>query len=147
MHTYPEFLSESIALRLGSIYIAPVYTATLIISIIFLVLFGLFFKKSAQGIYMRSVADNQKAALSLGVHVRRVFALSWAIAALVAEHERYSSRNHQRCQCSRFELDRLKSISRGNFRRAGQYRRRDSRRYYNRPSGNIYRRLLIAFID
>ena len=33
---------------------------------------------------MRSVADNQPAALSLGVHVRRVFALSWAIAALVA---------------------------------------------------------------
>jgi branched-chain amino acid transport system permease protein len=33
---------------------------------------------------MRSVADNQKAALSLGVHVQRVFALSWAIAALVA---------------------------------------------------------------
>jgi branched-chain amino acid transport system permease protein len=32
---------------------------------------------------MRSVADNQSAALSLGVHVRRVFALSWAIAALV----------------------------------------------------------------
>ena len=33
---------------------------------------------------MRSVADNQRAALSLGVHVKRVFALSWAIAALVA---------------------------------------------------------------
>ncbi|GAH48246.1 unnamed protein product, partial [marine sediment metagenome] len=32
---------------------------------------------------MRSVADNQPAAMSLGVHVRRVFALSWAIAALV----------------------------------------------------------------
>jgi branched-chain amino acid transport system permease protein len=47
-------------------------------------LFGLFFKYSSQGIYMRSVADNQPAALSLGVHVRRVFALSWAIAALVA---------------------------------------------------------------
>ena len=33
---------------------------------------------------MRSVADNQTAAMSLGVHVRRVFALSWGIAALVA---------------------------------------------------------------
>ena len=32
---------------------------------------------------MRSVADNQPAAMALGVHVRRVFALSWAIAALV----------------------------------------------------------------
>ena len=32
---------------------------------------------------MRSVADNQPAAMALGVHVRRVFAMSWAIAALV----------------------------------------------------------------
>jgi branched-chain amino acid transport system permease protein len=61
-----------------------VYVATFIIGLLFLVIFGLFFKYSNQGIYMRSVADNQSAALSLGVHVRRVFALSWAIAALVA---------------------------------------------------------------
>jgi len=60
-----------------------VYVAAFIIGILFLILFGLFFKYSSQGIYMRSVADNQPAALSLGVHVRRVFALSWAIAALV----------------------------------------------------------------
>jgi len=32
---------------------------------------------------MRSVADNQTAALSLGVHVKMVFALSWAIASVV----------------------------------------------------------------
>lgn len=84
LQTYPDFLPTSLELQLGHIYIAPVYSSTLIISVIFLVLFGLFFKKSSQGIFMRSVADNQKAALSLGVHVRRVFALSWAIAAMVA---------------------------------------------------------------
>jgi branched-chain amino acid transport system permease protein len=58
--------------------------AAVIIGSLFLLMFGLFFKFSSQGIYMRSVADNQTAALSLGVHVRRVFALSWAIAAMVA---------------------------------------------------------------
>lgn len=84
LHTYPEFLPPSLELHLGSIYIAPAYSATLVVSVLFLTLFGLFFKKSSQGIFMRSVADNQKAALSLGVHVRRVFALSWAIAAMVA---------------------------------------------------------------
>jgi branched-chain amino acid transport system permease protein len=66
------------------IRIPPVYGAALLIGTLFLILFGLFFKFSSQGIYMRSVADNQRAALSLGVNVKRVFALSWAIAALVA---------------------------------------------------------------
>lgn len=83
LHSYPDFLPEGLALRLGSIYIPSVYVASFIIGILFLGIFGYFFKYSAQGIYMRSVADNQPAALSLGVHVRRVFALSWAIAALV----------------------------------------------------------------
>jgi len=83
IHDYPEFLPEGISLQLGTIQVPSVYIAALIIGIVFLILFGFFFKYSSQGIYMRSVADNQPAALSLGVHVRRVFALSWAIAALV----------------------------------------------------------------
>jgi len=83
LFAYPVFLPADLSIRLGNINIPPVYVATFVISIIFLLLFGLFFKYSSQGIYMRSVADNQPAALSLGVHVRRVFALSWAIAALV----------------------------------------------------------------
>ena len=84
LHTYPDFLPEALGISWNIISIPPVYTAALIVGVIFLILFGLFFKYSSQGIFMRSVADNQKAALSLGVHVQRVFALSWAIAALVA---------------------------------------------------------------
>jgi len=61
---------------MGAVNIPPVYVASFIIGIIFLSIFGFFFKYSSQGIYMRSVADNQPAALSLGVHVRRVFAMS-----------------------------------------------------------------------
>ena len=83
IHDYPKFLPEALSLQWGAIQIPAVYVAAFIIGILFLILFGLFFKYSSQGIYMRSVADNQPAALSLGVHVRRVFALSWAIAALV----------------------------------------------------------------
>jgi branched-chain amino acid transport system permease protein len=83
IHSYPRFLPEGLSLQLGPVSVPSVYVATFIIGILFLVIFGLFFKYSSQGIYMRSVAGNQPAALSLGVHVRRVFALSWAIAALV----------------------------------------------------------------
>lgn len=84
LQNYPDFLPEFLGVQWDVINIPPVYTAALIIGIIFLILFGLFFKYSSHGIFMRSVADNQRAALSLGVHVQKVFALSWAIAALVA---------------------------------------------------------------
>jgi branched-chain amino acid transport system permease protein len=84
LRTYPDFLPQWLGLSVGYITVPPVYVMALIIGMVFLALFGLFFKYSSQGIYMRSVADNQKAALSLGVHVRKVFALSWGIAALVA---------------------------------------------------------------
>jgi branched-chain amino acid transport system permease protein len=83
LFNYPDFLPKNLSIHWGAINIPPVYIASFLIGIIFLAIFGFFFKYSSQGIYMRSVADNQPAALSLGVHVRRVFALSWAIAALV----------------------------------------------------------------
>jgi branched-chain amino acid transport system permease protein len=83
LFSYPDFLPVGLTIKWGTINIPPVYVASFIIGIIFLSIFGFFFKYSSQGIYMRSVADNQPAALSLGVHVRRVFAMSWAIAALV----------------------------------------------------------------
>lgn len=84
IHSYSNFLPKGLSMQWGAIQIPSVNVATFIIGILFLIIFGLFFKYSSQGIYMRSVADNQPAALSLGVHVRRVFALSWAIAFIVA---------------------------------------------------------------
>ena len=83
IHSYPEFLPQALTLHWGAIEVPGVNVATFIVGLIFLGLFGFFFKYSSQGIYMRSVADNQPAAMALGVHVRRVFAMSWAIAALV----------------------------------------------------------------
>jgi branched-chain amino acid transport system permease protein len=70
IHNYRSFLPEGLSMQWGTIQIPAVNVATFIIGILFLILFGLFFKYSSQGIYMRSVADNQPAALSLGVHVR-----------------------------------------------------------------------------
>ena len=49
-----------------------------------LVGFGLFFQRSRQGIAMRAVADDQQAALTMGISVRRVFALAWALAGVSA---------------------------------------------------------------
>ena len=83
IHSYVDFLPKALTFHWGGIEIPGVYVATFIVGLIFLGVFGFFFKYSSQGIYMRSVADNQPAAMALGVHVRRVFAISWAIASLV----------------------------------------------------------------
>lgn len=49
-----------------------------------LALLTLFFQKSRIGIAMRAVADDQQAAMAMGISVRRVFALAWALAAVSA---------------------------------------------------------------
>ncbi len=99
LFNYPDFLPKNLSIQWGNINIPPVYMAILCHRYYFLSIFGFFFKYSSQGIYMRSVADNQPAALSLGVHVRRVFALSWAIAALGLCHQRNHSRHYEWHQC------------------------------------------------
>src|SRR5699024_9035596 len=68
----------------SGIIIAPVYLWSFIIVIGLLILFSLFFKFSKMGIAMRAVADDQQAALSMGISVKAVYAMTWAIAAVVA---------------------------------------------------------------
>jgi branched-chain amino acid transport system permease protein len=46
--------------------------------------FALFFTRSRHGIAMRAVADDQQAALTMGISVRRIFAIAWALAFVSA---------------------------------------------------------------
>ena len=56
----------------------------ILIAAVVLVAFTVFFRRSRHGIAMRAVADDQQAALTMGISVRRIFAMSWALAALSA---------------------------------------------------------------
>src|SRR5918998_845361 len=49
-----------------------------------LLAFGLFFTRSRHGVAMRAVADDQQAAMVMGISVRRTFALAWALAGVSA---------------------------------------------------------------
>jgi branched-chain amino acid transport system permease protein len=49
-----------------------------------LIVFTIFFQRSRQGIAMRAVADDQQAALAMGISVRKVFAVAWALAGATA---------------------------------------------------------------
>ena len=53
-------------------------------AILFVALFWAFFKFTRIGVAMQAVADDQQAALSMGISVKTVFAYSWAIAGIVA---------------------------------------------------------------
>ena len=54
------------------------------IAAVALTIFTVFFRKSHYGVAMRAVADDQQAAMVMGISVRRVFAMSWALAAVSA---------------------------------------------------------------
>lgn len=56
----------------------------ILIAAIVLTAFTMFFRRSRHGIAMRAVADDQQAALTMGISVRRIFAMAWALAAVSA---------------------------------------------------------------
>jgi branched-chain amino acid transport system permease protein len=81
--TFPQIFPEE-PVEIGNITISYVYIFSFISVAVFLIIFSVFFKKTKVGIAMRAVASDQQAALSMGIDVKRIFALSWAIAAVVS---------------------------------------------------------------
>jgi len=55
-----------------------------IFAIICTVVFTVIFRYTRTGLAMRATAANQQAALSMGISVKRVFAMSWSFAAITA---------------------------------------------------------------
>lgn len=70
--------------HLGPVPVSPVHLWSFVAVMLLLAAFSLFFKFSLTGMAMRATADNQQVALSLGVSVKRVFALSWCVATVVS---------------------------------------------------------------
>jgi len=80
---FPSIFPET-PLRFGEIIVSQVYVYTFLASMVFLVLFALFFKHSRMGIAMRATANSNQVALSMGISVKKVFAISWCVAAVVS---------------------------------------------------------------
>jgi branched-chain amino acid transport system permease protein len=71
-------------LDLWGVKLSYLYLWSMGISFFLLTFFALFFKYARTGIFMRAVADHQTAAQSMGISVKRIFAMSWCIAAVVS---------------------------------------------------------------
>ncbi len=78
----PVFSIEPI--HIGKIVIGQVYLWSFVAAIILLVIFVCFFKYTRWGLAMQATADDEMAALSLGVSARFVYAAAWAIAFMAA---------------------------------------------------------------
>ncbi|HXO29354.1 MAG TPA: branched-chain amino acid ABC transporter permease [Thermoanaerobaculia bacterium] len=80
---YPEIF-PSAPVMIGPVPVSRAYAWSLGCVVVLLVAFSLFFKRSRFGIAMRATAFSQQVALSMGISVRHMFALAWAIAAVVS---------------------------------------------------------------
>ncbi|WP_122263004.1 branched-chain amino acid ABC transporter permease [Ornithinimicrobium cerasi] len=56
----------------------------IVVAAVVLTAFTIFFRRSRHGIAMRAVADDQQAAMTMGISVRRIFAMAWALAGVSA---------------------------------------------------------------
>lgn len=75
---------KSQPISFGPVAISEVFLYSLVAALVLLALLTGFFKHSVLGIAMRATADDEQAALSMGISVKRVLAATWAVAAMVA---------------------------------------------------------------
>jgi branched-chain amino acid transport system permease protein len=81
--TFPDFIPSGAVEILGA-RVSEDRLWALGLTALALLGFGLFFTRSRHGIAMRAVADDQQAAMVMGISVRRTFALAWALAGVSA---------------------------------------------------------------
>ena len=80
--TPPVFSMEPI--HIGPVIVGQAYLWSFVAAIILLIVFVCFFKYTRWGLAMQATADDEMAALSLGVSARFVYAAAWAIAFMAA---------------------------------------------------------------
>lgn len=80
---FPSFI-PSYPVHIFSATVGADRLAAIGIAVLLLGAFTFFFRRSKEGIAMRAVADDQPAALSMGISVKKIFAWAWSIAAVTA---------------------------------------------------------------
>ncbi|MFZ1629582.1 MAG: branched-chain amino acid ABC transporter permease [Anaerolineae bacterium] len=81
--SFPAFI-PSTTLRILGAAVPGDRLVAIGLAVLLLTALTLFFRRSSDGIAMRAVADDQQAALSMGISVKRIFAIAWSIAAVTA---------------------------------------------------------------
>ncbi len=77
-HVFPEK-----AIDLGGIAMSPIYLWVISITVALVLLLYLFFKFTTVGISLQASAQNPLASLLMGISVKRVYAMTWALSGVV----------------------------------------------------------------
>ncbi len=80
---FPQVFSAQ-QFELFGLQVKTAYGLSLAVSVLIMAGFAYFFKYTRYGLAMRATAFNQQAAQSLGISIRQVFAMAWAISAMVS---------------------------------------------------------------
>jgi branched-chain amino acid transport system permease protein len=80
---FPQVFSTT-TVSLFGLQLQTVYLLSLVVSVAMMVGMAWFFHSSKYGLAMRATAFNQQVAQSLGISVKSVFAMAWAISATVS---------------------------------------------------------------
>lgn len=83
LQPFPRVFDTQIV-TIGPLQIQTVYLMSLVVSVAMMVGMAWFFRASRYGLAMRATASNQQVAQSLGIPVKNVFAMAWAISAVVS---------------------------------------------------------------
>lgn len=81
--SFPKIFDTQMV-TIGELNVETIYVLSVSLGIVGMAAFAYFFKYSKMGLAMRATAFDQQVAQSLGVSVRRVFVVAWAISALVS---------------------------------------------------------------
>ncbi|CAN7663450.1 branched-chain amino acid ABC transporter permease [Neorhizobium sp. LjRoot104] len=81
--SFPNVFSQSV-ISIAGLNVETAYVLSLVLSVAVMGLFFLFFRYSRWGLAMRATAYSQQVAQSLGIPIGRVFAMAWAISAVVS---------------------------------------------------------------
>ncbi len=80
---FPSFLPEG-NIEIGGAVLGLDRVLVVVVAGLLLFVLQWFFKTTREGIAMRAIADDNQAALSMGISIRRVLAVAWALAAVTA---------------------------------------------------------------
>ncbi len=80
---FPEFLAAA-PMHLGGVILSQQHLYCFVAAILAVVALTFYFNRTKSGLAMRAVAEDHQVAQSTGVSVKMVFAMTWAIAAIVS---------------------------------------------------------------